>query len=121
LRNLGRDDVAVGGVSGARHYQSDLDLVGTPRLDLSVHSRAKEVDLDFIQELDPALKKSEGREEAPRVVIHVVRRAEPLFERGDGQLWADPVECLLDLQEGRLESQAQEFMASFPGAKRKSV
>jgi hypothetical protein len=122
LKKLGRNDIAVGGVIGARHYQPRLDLVGTPRLDLSVHSRAKNVDLSFIRELDPALKKGEGREEAARVVIHIVRRADPLFEQtDDGTLWADPVECLLDLQESRLEEQAQEFVASFPGSKGKSV
>ena len=79
LKKLGRNDIAVGGVIGARHYQPSLDLVGTPRLDLSVHSRARNVDLSFVRELDPALKKSEGREEAARVVIHIVRRADPLF------------------------------------------
>ena len=73
------------------------------------------MDLSFVRELDPALKKSEGREGAARVVIHIVRRADPLFEQtGDGTLWADPVECLLDLQESRFEVQAQKFIASFP-------
>lgn len=120
LKNLGRNDIAVGGVVGARHYQPDLDLVGTPRLDLSLHSTAKNVDLSFVRELDPALKKSEGREEAARVVIHIVRRADALFEQSDdGSLWADPVQCLLDLQESRMEEQAQEFVASFPGSKGK--
>ena len=122
LKKLGRNDIAVGGVAGARHYLPDLDLVGTPRLDLSVHSRAKNIDLSFVRELDPALKKSEGREEAARVVIHIIRRTDPLFEQTeDGILWADPVECLLDLQESRLEEQAQEFLASFPGSKGKSA
>lgn len=122
LKKLGRDDIAVGGVIGARHYQPSLDLVGTPRLDLSVHSKAKNVDLSFVRELDPALKKSEGREEAARVVIHIVRREDPLFEQTeDGAFRADPVECLLDLQESRLEEQAQEFIASFPGSKGKSA
>ncbi len=32
--------VAVGGVAGARHYHPRLDLVGLPRVDLSVHAPA---------------------------------------------------------------------------------
>src|SRR5262249_38944435 len=121
-KQLSRSDIAVGGVIGARHYQPGLDLVGTPRLDLSVHSRAKNVDLGFVRELDPALKQSEDREESARVVIHVIRRAVPLFEQtDDGTLWADPVECLLDLQESRLEEQAQEFVASFTTSNGKSA
>jgi hypothetical protein len=38
LSELNRSDIAVGGVLGARHYFPGLDLVGTPRLDLVVHS-----------------------------------------------------------------------------------
>jgi hypothetical protein len=118
LKRLGRDDIAVGGVAGARHYQPDLDLVGTPRVDLSVHSRGRAIDLGFVRELDPALQKSKSREEPWRLVIHVLQRADALFERSDdGLMWADPVECLLDLHENRLEAQAQEFAASFPGAR----
>jgi hypothetical protein len=118
LKKLGRDDIAVGGVAGARHYQPDLDLAGTPRVDLSVHSRGRTIDLGFVSELDPALQKSKSREESSRVVVHVVQRVDSLFERShDGLVWADPVECLLDLHENRLEAQAQEFVTSFPGAK----
>jgi hypothetical protein len=119
LRGLGRDDIALGGATGARHYQPDLNLAGAPRLDLSVHSRGRKIDLGFVRELDPALKQSQSREDPSRVVVHLVRRADSLFERSDdGLVWADPVECLLDLHENRLEQQAQEFVASFPGAKR---
>jgi hypothetical protein len=51
-------------------------------------------------------------------VIHALRRAESLFQPGeDGLPWADPVECLLDLHEARLESQALEFLNSFPATK----
>jgi hypothetical protein len=122
LKGLGRDDIAVGGVAGARHYQPDLDLAGTPRVDLSVHTRGRTIDLGFVRELDPALQKSKSREEPWRLVVHVVQRADSLFKRSDdGLVWADPVECLLDLHENRLETQAQEFVASFPGAKRAIV
>jgi hypothetical protein len=119
LKRLERSDIAVGGIVGARHYQPDLDLVGTPRLDLSLHCRSKRVDWNFVKELDPALQETKRRDEPAPLVIHLVRRARSLFDPGeDGLQWADPVECLLDLHEGRLESQALEFVESFPAAKR---
>lgn len=118
LRQLQRQDVAVGGVWGAKHYQPSLDLIGNPRLDLSIHSWRKAADLSFVERLDPALEKATRRDESPILVIHSIRRAESLFQPADNDLpWADPVECLLDLHEARLESQALEFLNSFPGTK----
>ena len=114
LRALDRNDIAVGGVWGAKHYYSLLDLVGNPRLDLSVHSPKKAVDLSFVERLDPALVKTTKRDEPPTLVVHTIRRAVSLFQAGDnGVLWADPVECLLDLHEAHLEAQAMEFLGSF--------
>jgi hypothetical protein len=64
------------------------------------------------------LEKITRRDESPTLVIHDIRRAESLFQSGDNGLpWADPVECLLDLHEARLESQALEFFNSFPATK----
>jgi hypothetical protein len=118
LQQLQRDDIAVGGVWGAKHYHAALDLVGNPRLDVSIHSPNKAANLDFVAQLDPALARAARRAQAPSLVVHVVRRAASLFERdGSGGLWADPVECLLDLHEARLEDQALEFLRSFPAAK----
>jgi hypothetical protein len=118
LRQLQRQDIAVGGVLGAKHYQPSLDLVGNPRLDLSIHSGRKTADLSFIERLDPGLEKTVRRDESPTLVIHTIRRAESLFQPGeDGLPWADPVECLLDLHEARLESQALELLNSFPATK----
>jgi hypothetical protein len=114
LASLGRADVAIGGVDGARHHDSALDLVGTPRLDLSVHCPTHRVDLAFVKRLDPALEKSERREESAAVVVHLVWRKASLFQAGDdGVQWADPVECLLDLHEARLEPQAKELVEYF--------
>jgi len=119
LKRLQRSDIAVGGVLGARHYQPNLDLVGTPRLDLSLHCRGRSVDWDFVKQLDPVLQETKQRDEPAPLVIHLVRRASSLFQPGEDRLpWADPVECLLDLHEGRLESQALEFVESFSAAKR---
>jgi hypothetical protein len=46
------------------------------------------------------------------VVVHAVRHADPLFNPRDGGLaWADPLECLFDLHEARLEMQTAQFLA----------
>jgi hypothetical protein len=113
LVQLGLDNVAIGGVLGARHYYSDLDLVGTPRLDLSLHCPGKRAGLELIQKLDPALRRVESALDAANVVVHVVRRAEAFFAPREGGLqWADPVECLMDLHEAHLELQAKEFLGA---------
>jgi len=111
LRSLGLKNVAIGGVLGARHYDPDLDLIGTPRLDLSVHSPGKQVDLGFIKMLDPALRQVDGNLKPANVVVHVIRRREAFFTPGlDGLPWADPVECLLDLYEANLQRHANDFL-----------
>ncbi len=121
LQRLGRQDIALGGVMGAMHYLPRLDLMGNPRLDLSVHCPGKAADLSFIERLDPALARVDRRDDPASLVVHLVRRREAFFEPGkDGLNWADPVECLLDLHEARLEPQAREFLASFPPAKGQS-
>jgi hypothetical protein len=118
LRQLQPPDVAVGGVLGAKHYLPTLDLVGTPRLDISIHSGHQAADLSFVERLDPGLERAVRRDESPILVVHTIRRAESLFQPGDDPLaWADPVECLLDLHDANLESQALEFLNSFPAAK----
>ncbi len=118
LTTLTRADLAVGGVVGARHYHPDLDLVGTPRLDLSLHCPAKRVDWRFVERLDPALEKTERRDEPAALAVHLVRREVSLFQPGKGGLqWADPVECLLDLHEARLDAQAKEFLHHFSSRK----
>jgi hypothetical protein len=103
--------LGIGGVLGARHYYPDLDLVGTPRLDVSLHCDRGRVDLGFIEKLDPALKQEDDSLKPANVVVHVVRHKDSLFTPREGGLsWADPVECLLDLHEARLESQAAQFL-----------
>lgn len=110
LRELRRGDVAVSGVLGARHYVPGLDITGAPRLDLVHHTERPHVTHDWILKLDPALKPA-GRGEAPHVVVHTLIRPEPCFmAEGDGTLWADEIECLLDLHAARLEPQALEFL-----------
>lgn len=110
LQKLHLEGAAIAGVLGARRLYPALDLIGTPRLDLTLHCRARQPNIGFLRQLDPALKPA-GREEPARLVIHLLRYPHHFSETdAEGTLWADPVECLLDLHEMRLESQALEFL-----------
>jgi hypothetical protein len=114
LHQIKRDDIAIGGIWGAKHYVPDLDIVGNSRLDLCLHSQRRKADYGFVKRLDPALEEIRTAGESASVVVHTLHRPESFFERSaEGPPWADPVECLLDLHEARLESQASEFVASF--------
>ena len=115
LQKIERPNIAVGGVFGAKHYQPSLDLVGNPRLDLTIHnSTHSRTDLSFVDRLDPALRGEEDSRAPANLVIHFLRRHDSLFDGGpDGIKWADPVECLIDLHEARLEPQAREFLHFF--------
>ena len=112
LEKLNIPELAIGGVLGAKHYYPGLDLVGTPRLDLSKHSPFnKRKDLNFIEKLDPALKLLDNPYKPANVVVHFVQHKESFFAvREGGLFWADPVECLLDLHELKLEAQAMDFL-----------
>jgi len=110
LAKLGRRDLAVGGVLGARSHYPNLDLLGTPRLDLTLHCPGNRLDLAFIARVDPGLVLAESEQEPAALVVHVLRRKESFFSAMPEGGWrADPVECLLDLHEARLEAQAAEF------------
>jgi hypothetical protein len=110
VAKLGRRDLALGGVLGARSHYPNLDLLGTPRLDLTMHCPGSRFDLEFIARLDPGLVLATSAQEPAALVVHALRRKEPLFSAMPEGGWrADPVECLLDLHEARLESQAAEF------------
>ena len=114
LVNLNNKDVALGGIIGARHYMPGIDLVGIPRLDLSVHDwTAGKID-KLVRKLDPALKRVEPGE-IPQVVVHNLYRPVSLFTEGDRLPIADEVECILDLHEARLESQALELLEHLKG------
>lgn len=111
LSKLGREDIGVGGVLGAKHYFPRLDINGSVRLDLSVAGHPKAVDLGFIRKLDAGLVRTDDPKQTGAVAVHFLGKRAPGFARGqDGMLWADPLECLADLYELRLDGQAQEML-----------
>jgi hypothetical protein len=111
LRDTKSGEIGIGGVAGAEHYYPELDIVGLPRLDLSVVSRKKDLDLDFVMRLDPALEPVKDLKRPADLVVHLVTRKESLFVEGqDGRFWADPVECLLDLHESGFSRQGDEML-----------
>ncbi len=116
LEKLGVQGLGVGGAFAARHYLPTLDLIGSPRLDLSVHDLSEAADARFINQLDPALEPEYDRRKPANVVVHFIRHADPLLApREQGLLWVDPIECLFDLHEAHLEAQATEFMNALRG------
>jgi hypothetical protein len=107
LNDLDTPPLGLAGTLGARHWYPDLDLHGDPRLDISMHCPGDHMDLNFVEKLDPALKREEDTTAPASLVIHAIRRKEPYFTQSDeGLSIADPVECMLDLHELRLEPQA---------------
>lgn len=105
--------VALGGVAAARHWHANFDLHGTPRLDLLLHVPGKNVDLNFVKRLDPALRRIEDYEESPVVVVRLLQRANPFFEQvpSTSLPFADPVETALDLHDLGLTAQVGQLFA----------
>lgn len=110
LGRLKRSDIAIGGVTGASRIFPELDITGSPRLDLTIHCPNGEADMGFIKHLDPAQRPWHRNDPPPSLVVHFLRRKPSFFRiNKEGILWADPIECLLDLQEAKLYRQALQF------------
>lgn len=109
LQRLGRSDIAVSGIEGARVHYADLDLSGALRLDLVLHGNPKS-DLAFVQKLDPGLEVSESPYQPANLVVHFLDRPESHFEQEGELLVADPLECLADLYDMRLDQQADQML-----------
>ncbi|MBE0566046.1 MAG: hypothetical protein IH621_08825 [Krumholzibacteria bacterium] len=110
LRDWNRSDVAVGGTFGASWHFPGLDLVGSPRLDICVHAPGNRVDPLPIAKLDPGLRPTSDVHGPARLAVHYLRRTTPLFRTtSDGLPVADPIECLLDLNEAGLGRQFKQF------------
>lgn len=109
--NLRNGELAVGGVIAARHYYPALDLRGNPRLDLTVHAGKGRPALEFVERLDPALERTDDRNEPVALAIHVLGTRAAFFKSaGDGLPLADEVDCLLSLHDARLDAQAKDFL-----------
>ncbi len=108
IRELERQDLAFGGVIGARSYRP-IDLIGIPRLDISMHAPAGMMDLSWVAGAAPELRPCKPGE-MPHLVVHAVRRAESLFRTTPDGMIADRAEVLLDLQDMRLDDQAATFI-----------
>ena len=118
LVKLDTPPLGLGGTMGARHWHPDLDLHGNPRLDLSMHCPGNHMDLNFVAKLDPALEREEDPTAPASLVVHAIRRKEAYFTKNkEGLQIADPVECLLDLHELRLEAQAAALYQSLEKVK----
>lgn len=110
---LNRDDIAFGGIIGARAHRPTIDLVGTPRLDLCLHAFGPDHEPLPVDKIDPGLAVA-SRAGVTRLAVHFLRRRVPCFAvQSDGTRIADPVECLLDLQEAGFDSLAAPFLASY--------
>jgi hypothetical protein len=109
-------EIAIGGVLGAEYHYPSLDITSPPRLDLCIHAPGKYYDLGFVDLLDPGLERIDDSEEKVHVAIHFLRRKEAFFAPGNfGAGWADPIECLADLYDARLDEQASAFQAYLSG------
>lgn len=113
VRQLGRADIAIGGVLGAAQHCADLDMVSVPRLDVCIHAPGAEVVPLPLERIDPGLARSVRPDEPIRLAVHFLRRQENFFSvDADGARWADPVECILDLHEAGLDALAQSLLES---------
>lgn len=103
--------LAVSGILGAKHYYPELDIRGDIRLDLVALRNMDAFDVDIIKELDPALELTDQLNAKPALVIHFPEnRRDDYFDRDGTTNWADPLDCLSDLYELRLDAQAEEMV-----------
>ncbi len=104
-------NIAIAGTLGAKFYHADIDLIGDPRLDITIHCPEKYFNTDFIKKIDPALEENQNKNNPASIVLHFIRRKISFFKpNSNGIAWADPIECILDLHEMHLEPQALELL-----------
>lgn len=121
LEDMMPQGIAIGGVQAARHWDRSFDLNGLPRLDVVAHAPAGVFDASFVKQLGSTLRVSESPSAEHVLVVHVLPRADALFDqdRSCRLSYADPVETLLDLHELRLTTQADELIAHLSRARRR--
>lgn len=117
---LSNSQIGVGGVIGAKKYFPDLDVSGSPKLDLSYYRGTSfEADLDFVGRIDPLLRpREEDERERYALTVHVTSEPLRLMSRDEGS-WASEMECVADLLELGLSREAHEMM-TFLGKEREA-
>jgi hypothetical protein len=109
LAKLGRQDVAIGGVLGAKHHLPGLDITAAPHLDVVVHG-TQHTDLSFIEKLDPGLVRDDSMAAHGHVIVHFVNRPHSLFETEEGVVWADVLDCMVNLWDAHLVHQVEDLI-----------
>ncbi|GAB3499989.1 hypothetical protein GCM10027399_25530 [Curvibacter fontanus] len=111
LQDMQRSDVAISGVLGAQQYVPEVNIVGTPRLDLIVAGQPGSFSDSDVRRLDASLEPRSGESRQSHVAVHFIgKRMDPGFEMRDGHQYASPVQCLADFYELGLDGQAQEII-----------
>ncbi len=111
LEKMVQPGLALGGVVAARAYTPDFDLNGLPRLDVKA---LKGDPLDWVRQLDPALKSTGEAGPGAAGPVLVVQRAAPRGQRGSAPAYGrfplvSRAETLLDLYDLGLGEQAEDF------------
>ena len=98
---------AISGVVGASKHYPDLNISSAPRLDLSL---AGSQDLSWVAKLDAGLVRDDDAR-FPALAVHLLpSQADSTFMELDGQLYADPLECMVALYEAKLNEQAEDML-----------
>lgn len=109
LIKLGRSDVAIGGVLGAKYHFSGLDITAAPFLDIVVHG-TPHTDLTFIEQLDPGLERDDSLDAHGHVIVHFANRPHSLFVIKNAAVWADVLDCLVHLWDAQLIHQVEDLI-----------
>jgi len=109
LAKLGRQDVAIGGVLGAKHHFPGLDITAAPHLDLLMHG-TQHADLSFVEQLDPGLVRDDSTQAHGHVIVNFVNRPHSLFVMQDGVMWADVLDCMVNLWDSHLLHQVENLI-----------
>lgn len=121
LVKLGRQDVAIGGVLGAKHHFPGLDITAAPHLDVVVHG-TQHTDLSFVEQLDPGLVRDDSIDAHGHVIVHFVNRPHSLFEIKEGVVWADVLDCMVNLWDSHLVHQVENLINHIaPGGLREPI
>lgn len=97
--------VAISGVLGATRFFPDLDITAAPRLDVSVYSG----DTRFMARLDAGLLAVDDPKRKATVVLHIQRDCRPDEMVAQEPDLAARLDCLADLEQMGLQTEAREF------------